>query len=836
MRRGDWIRRTGKPADCGGSAVQMAWLRLLLLAGLLGLGPCRAIGTAEAASASQEAGSIADSELDAYQAAIERRMRDESTPLEERAEAVLEAARRLDEAARVQPSLEARARRWSMAVALLDRFSDENPAHPGFLAFELQAGSLRWAEGKSWARRFERDSTDETVRDRAIEALDDAIDRFRATWIRVRDRPDLREVLQATRLQYAQALTDRADLEEDEVQAGDFRQQALARLQGFLEDAGEQPPTEAVLLRIRLLIDLDRLSEAESAWSGIEGRVDLSKDPTLETRVDLLLALKRFHDAVELTADSELDRAERDLRALIVRSRQRLELFPGQERLEIEREIFERLKRLRDDEAPQLRPALLAVARAMTQPDSQDDPAAWALLADGYQLLGKTSRAVDLNRTAARLAEAADAARDAWLYRYKAAALLTRAGRLTEAVESLDALAKAARDPDTPAADELRTNASLLEALVRGRLAAASGSHPTLVQGYERSLRRHIEAFPTDPSAHEARWALGRLKLRTGDVDEAVALWQAIPLDQAHGMEARVEAARARKREAERRWAEGNRAAARSKIEDALELLETARGQTQDPEAIREIELAQAELELTPGVGFPARAITWLEHVVQTAIDPNRRARAERLRAVAVAIEGRPEEADEAIARVIADGEPADWVELARRLDQLVAAGLSDSKAARASAHVRRLAERALQDPGLADDSGIEAIARVLRIQGQFGSGDVRGARASARSWAEELDPETLPLDVLERLCDAYEQLGLYEPAVPAYRVLTKARTPGTLPWFEARYGLAVAYYRSGEADAARRLIDGTSALHPELGGGDLREKFFRLRRRLDTD
>ncbi|MBV8268989.1 MAG: hypothetical protein JO252_21905, partial [Planctomycetaceae bacterium] len=58
----------------------------------------------------------------------------------------------------------------------------------------------------------------------------------------------------------------------------------------------------------------------------------------------------------------------------------------------------------------------------------------------------------------------------------------------------------------------------------------------------------------------------------------------------------------------------------------------------------------------------------------------------------------------------------------------------------------------------------------------------------------------------------------------------------GSLPWFAARYGLALAYYRSGRSREARQLIDATTILHPDLGGGELREKFVHLRQRLGPD
>ena len=53
------------------------------------------------------------------------------------------------------------------------------------------------------------------------------------------------------------------------------------------------------------------------------------------------------------------------------------------------------------------------------------------------------------------------------------------------------------------------------------------------------------------------------------------------------------------------------------------------------------------------------------------------------------------------------------------------------------------------------------------------------------------------------------------------------------MPWFDARYALALAYFHTGQYKEAAQLIDATAILHPELGGGELHEKFIRLRQRL---
>jgi len=55
----------------------------------------------------------------------------------------------------------------------------------------------------------------------------------------------------------------------------------------------------------------------------------------------------------------------------------------------------------------------------------------------------------------------------------------------------------------------------------------------------------------------------------------------------------------------------------------------------------------------------------------------------------------------------------------------------------------------------------------------------------------------------------------------------------GSASWFEARYGLALAYFHAGHLKEAAQLIDATAILHPDLGGGTVQKKFIKLRQRL---
>src|SRR5262249_34117124 len=124
--------------------------------------------------------------------------------------------------------------------------------------------------------------------------------------------------------------------------------------------------------------------------------------------------------------------------------------------------------------------------------------------------------------------------------------------------------------------------------------------------------------------------------------------------------------------------------------------------------------------------------------------------------------------------------------------------------------------------------------ARIRQTRALLFSGDAAAAQRSLAAWTSW--PPHPRDDLLQDLADTYVRLDAFARAVEVRRLRPRQAAPGSPPWFEARYGLALAHYRSGQSRLARQLIDATAILHPDLGGGDLRGRFERLRQRLDPD
>lgn len=104
-------------------------------------------------------------------------------------------------------------------------------------------------------------------------------------------------------------------------------------------------------------------------------------------------------------------------------------------------------------------------------------------------------------------------------------------------------------------------------------------------------------------------------------------------------------------------------------------------------------------------------------------------------------------------------------------------------------------------------------------------------ARRSLSAWKGA--PSTDDDRILRDLGDTYSRLEVYTLDIDVQRLRLQNNPTGSLPWLDARYALALAYYHSGQLREAAQLIDATTILHPDLGGGELHEKFIRLRQRL---
>ncbi len=777
-----------------------------------------------------------DRDLGAYLDQARQQIESTTLSLADRAQVALEAASVLDQAARNASRMDQRRSTWSHAVALLDDFVTNNPNFSMAPAFELRSAIYQWAIARTWLDMLDSDPDHEEARTEARTHLKEAISRLELLVTgSPRDRNAAEEDAFAQNVRYrlALALADRADLLETEVpgEAAGDRQRALLSLEPIPSEPSLSGHAE--LLRARLLLALNRLEAAETALEAAE-LANPAPDPNglIDARVNLLERHREFEKALRAIEAAEISPPRQDLLAVRLRLKQWLNLFPGEQRNAVESDIYERIGRLRDEGHPEARPALLALNETFSRPNAlRLDPKAWQLLSEASLMRGDFEHAIALMLEGADRIQSTQGPDQPWIMRFRAGAIAYQAEDYVRADSILSDLLQHADLANNPSIVTLLPKASLLHALALGQLAASTGAGARASTAYEQALVDHLDWFPEDPTSGEMRWALAAIRHDSGDLDEAVALWSAIPLNDPRRLEARLLAAESLQVILKAKLEEGDTREARQTLVKVRETFNTFRAETEKPSERLEIDLARVRLELTPGLGDPAQALEVCEQVQRTSVSADQRDQARRLRILALALLGRYPDAERSAREEVQQAAPTDLLKLAARLDEASESIESISAKRRLGYLIRLLAEGALEEPErLTQSERLEALIRQTR--GLMAIGDLDNARRFLAR--QNIDPQGLESELLNQLAAAQSELGFHELAVEGYRQLTKRLSTGSRPWLDARYGLALSQYRAGETDQARRLLEATATLYPDLGGGELKEKYLRFRRRIE--
>jgi tetratricopeptide (TPR) repeat protein len=763
-------------------------------------------------------------ELERHLAAQRRQIDDSTRPMPQRERLALDAAATLDRAAQAETRDDRRRARWAEATALLDSFNERNPGHPEASAFALQAAVYQWARARSWMGQAEFQPTDDHARAGAVEALDSAVARLRPIATTLEASSDA--LAQNVRYRLARALADRASLE---LVGSETRRAAESEALAKLGKATTEPTLRgfAELLRADLLARLGKFDEARTAFqNAARAKPAPSAMEQIETEVAILTGRRQFDEAIKALAPAKTNDPAATMLALRVRLAQRESSPEGGERHKAEAEAFRLAESLRQAKAPEARLALVELARAMETPDAEQGPDAWDDLAEGQLVLGQPERAARLCLLGSDQAQALGQADRARTLRYKAAGILFEAAKYARVGPILMPLI------DDAQAGPLRPKASLLRILALGR-AWSAGESGASREEYVRALVSHLRLFPIDPTAGEARWLLGRLKLDAGDRDEAIALWSAIPPGNGRRLDAQLAIAGIHHQAVDAGRLAGDRVELAHQMDIARIHLDDAFKETRDPVQRMEIELEQAVLDLTPGAGDPDEALKLCERLAQDAPRADLRERGNLLRIVALAEKGRYADAERRLRESAPGGSARDLLPAARLLDRFASAADSDLVRRRIGPLMGLAVGGLLARPSALKPA--EAMeARLCQARGLLFGGDPDAARKAVESWPTTSDP--VPTELLHDLADLYTQVGASSLAVDAYRLLMKRSRPGSIPWFDARLGLAQSYAQAGQPAAARQLIDATAILHPDLGGSALRERFERLRQRLGQE
>ncbi|AGA27304.1 coiled-coil domain-containing protein [Singulisphaera acidiphila] len=766
----------------------------------------------------------ADDDLEKHLAALQSQVANHSLGLEKRGQLVLEMAATLDRAAQSASTAQERRKRWTEAITLIDRFDSENQGHSQANQFRFQSAVYLWARGRLWADQQELTPGDREARNSAIENLDVAISRFRA--LNGALRAEDKVLAQNVRFRLAQALADRARLDPDD---SEEQRSRLREAEQVLGKPIDEPALVgfASLLRAEVLA---KLGDEKGATTALESAEKATPPPPpeaiLEAKIGIATAGKRFDQAVKAIESSTIGATGKALLTLRVRLNQRARLAPGSARSEVEKALFQAVRPLQGSSNTEARLALLDLARGIKEPDDTQDPSAWDILAEAAIAAGDLARASALNTKGAERADAVGQPEKAAALRLRAGASLFQAGKFLEA----DAILTRVADDRQGGAS--RAKAGLLRIMARAR-ALATKLPEASQSAYTAALEAQIRDFPTDSSANEARWLLGKYRLATSKSAEAQALWAEIPHSDPHWLDARLAIAELRQEALDTQRMNNDRTLVRQRYTEARSFLNESYTQCQNDSQRAAINLALVRLELTPEVGQAEEARRLCESIQRSASQAEQRDRARRFHLVAIAALNHFLEAEQAARSELKLSHPADLLETARLLDLVASESSSDLKVRRFGLINRLLLAGILEHPEELSRAQL-GEAKLRQTRAWLFIGDEARSRASIT--AEWGTPPSLDDRILRDMADTYIRLSAFDLAAEVQRLRSRQAVTGSPAWFESRYGVALAQYRAGKNREAAKLIDATAILHPELGGGDLRDKFVHLRERLNPE
>ena len=767
---------------------------------------------------------LSDGELKSYISSLQARIDDPTVEVVIRERLALDLASTLDRAAQAAEDTETRRSLWNDAVETLDRFREAHREQTLSRSFEVQAAVYLWARARMEMSVFQSNPAAKDAKTRAISDLELSISRLKG--VSKGDGPSEDIVSKNARFRLAQALTDLADLTGDDPKLREDRyKEALAAL---LPPINEPSLVSFnMLLKASLLTKLKRQGEAGAVLDEVAKLKSPAPPlPLLEGKIEWLSADQKFDEAAKLIDGTKGidDWLKASLKSKVLLNHWLILKVDDARRSAIETQLFEELALLKKAKRPAFRSVVLDVFKTIKEPDPKQDGRAWDMLADGAVASRELASAGDLERKGAVRAQEQGKKDVVNELRLKSGAYFYQAGRQADVETSVGPiLADKDAGPD-------RVKASLLIALALGRAASDAG-RTSIKSQYAAALKNHLGLFPSDPSVPEVQWLLGKFKVENGDRAGATKLWTSITHGQSRWLESQIELSRLRRLDLEQQRLNGDRVAIDRLFKNALEFLEGCLKQAKGEAETIPLRIEIARLELTPSIGTPSEAQKQLDTVLRSVATESQRTEARWLRLVALAQLSRFVEAEQFVRREVKDVDPFLLFEPIRLLDRTAAESESDLRSRRIGFLMSILLDRArtFQDIYNPEQLGEISLryARALAFTGSEAA--AKRALAVGRPLPRPANP-----DLLRDLAELYASLDTYAMAEDVQRLRTKQLTPGSIPWFDATYGLALSYYHQGKGKEALHLIDATSILHPELGGSELKTKFIRLRQRLE--
>lgn len=444
--------------------------------------------------------------------------------------------------------------------------------------------------------------------------------------------------------------------------------------------------------------------------------------------------------------------------------------------------------------------------------------------AESFYRNGQIDQALTTYDRAAELASKTKQPDLAFDAAYTAAAIEQERGRHAGAAERFRHVALSA--PEHPKASEAHLLAIYNAAQTDEGATPHDPSAPAL--DYATLLGEHLQRWPSAASANQARVWLGRLNEQAKKWGDAIAAYRGVTPDDPRATEAVEAIARCYNH-----ILADSAAAGRPTLGVATDAARYFEGLVTSPrgnlperwsqtERVAALNAASLWLQYTDEFERAERLLS--AALAQADEAPAAwRSSAQALDVFAVAAQGRRDEAAKRLAG-LADGAPEQLL--------LVVEGLS-RVAAKATPAVRReLAELQLQAATLVRSKAKTLSPSQRRaldlavVRGLAAAGRLDEAAESARQLAAASPRDG---DAQEEYARLLVDAANWPEALTAWRVIQKKCREGSDRWLRSSYYQAASLHGLGKSDEAARLIRLTEALHPELGGPELKTRFREL-------
>jgi len=459
----------------------------------------------------------------------------------------------------------------------------------------------------------------------------------------------------------------------------------------------------------------------------------------------------------------------------------------------------------------------------------------WMRSAQALARDGQLSEATAAYAQAITLAETQTQPDLAIELRYSRGSLLLDMQDYAAAATELQAIVT--RSPQHPKA----ASAALLEAFALGRLYDSERTQPRR-EAYTQALNQHLQRYPQDITAHDARFMLAQLEEQRLQLSRALPLYLAIPPDHLRAVDATAGALRCyeglieRLRQLDRDWQP-------FLLQARRELSQRAEGWTMPPADWTPqqgaIVLGLARLALNTQPFDYQAAAHWLTLLSQAIMVPAhttadwKRIADELLplRLIALAGTGRSVEAQELLVTA-AGQDPQTWLAVIAGLQPLTEGPPSPQQVD--LQELLRSAIRKLEPLRQQLNTAEQQVFDLARVKTLLVTGEAAAAVQIATELGARLPQDrALQIELGEALSRSADPAAL-ALAITAWRRVEALEAPGSVAWLTSRAEVIAALEKAGQPAEALKLLTVTRVLYPHLEDQRLQMRFQQFSERLN--